>query len=267
MGTLMMASTVSHVVLQVADLGRSVAYYTREIGFDLLENSGGIAKLGPRGGPLLLELRERPGARAVPKHGRLGLYHFAILVPDRAALGRFLSDAFRRGVQPGMADHLVSEALYLWDPDGLGIEVYRDRPREEWPRDRGHLVMASDPLDVQGVVHAGAGKPWDGLPSGTVIGHMHLHVSDLDRAAEFYRDGLGLDVTHAGYPGALFMSYAGYHHHLGVNTWARRAPRAGDDDARLLEWTLTAPGAEENAEVLVDPDGTTVRVKRPRPAR
>jgi catechol 2,3-dioxygenase len=139
----------------------------------------------------------------------------------------------------------VSEALYLNDPDGLGIEVYADRPREDWTYDGAQLRMATDPLDVQDLVRAGGGAAWTGMPAGTTLGHVHLHVGDIDRAAEFYHHGLGLVAVVWGYPGALFLSAGGYHHHLGVNTWAAGSPAAGPDDARLLEWRVVLPSTAD----------------------
>jgi catechol 2,3-dioxygenase len=179
-----------------------------------------------------------------------------------------------------MSDHLVSEAIYLSDPDGLGIEVYADRPRSLWRHDGGQLVMATEPLDVDALVRAGGSEPWSGLPAGTVLGHVHLFVGDLERAATFYHAGLGLDKIVWSYPGALFLSAGGYHHHLGTNTWAAGAPPAGLGDARLLEWEILLPSGDDaraalaslastGAQVVtgeaggtaIDPWGTTVRLR------
>lgn len=282
------AARVGRVRLAVADLGRAVEFYRRVLGLRVLDDvdTDGRADrrtLGPAGpGVPLVELREEPGAAPVTRRGRLGLFHFAILLPDRPALGRFLRHLGELGVRPGASDHLVSEALYLNDPDGLGIEVYADRPRSEWRERNGELVMATDPLDLEGVLAAGAeGGAWDGMPEGTKMGHVHLHVGDLDRASVFYHEALGLDRTVWSYPGALFLSAGGYHHHLGVNTWAAGAPPAGEGDARLLEWELIVPtagdadaalGRLESAGHVVergdapgglvrDPWGTGVRVR------
>jgi catechol 2,3-dioxygenase len=174
----------------------------------------------------------------------------------------------------------VSEALYLPDPDGLGIEVYADRPRSSWRWREGELEMATDPLDLDAVMAAGAGEPWTGMPRGTRIGHLHLHVGAIDRAASFYADALGLAPTVRSYPGALFLSAGSYHHHLGVNTWAGDAAAPAPGDARLLEWTIVtsergaaAAAAERVARaghpvaqsdegwLLTDPWGTQVRVR------
>jgi catechol 2,3-dioxygenase len=230
------------VLLQTADLGRSLEYYDRVLGLRPLERRSGEATLGVQQDPTpLVQLRERAGAVPVPRRGRLGLYHFAVLLPDRASLGRFAGHLASLGEYAGASDHLVSEALYLTDPDGLGIEVYADRPRETWAVRGGKLAMATDPLDLEGLAKAAGGRRWTGAPPGTRIGHIHLHVDDLARAGEFYHVGLGLDRISLEFPGALFMSAGGYHHHLGTNVWAAGAPRAAESDARLLEWSLQLP--------------------------
>jgi catechol 2,3-dioxygenase len=150
-------------------------------------------------------------------------------------------------VRVGMADHLVSEAIYLTDPDGLGLAVYADRPRETWPHRGRELLMATEPLGAEALTAAGAGRDWgDGAPAGTVMGHVHLHVGDLRAASAFYHEALGFDETVRGYPGALFFSAGGYHHHLGTNTWSP-GPAAGEDQARLLEWELVVPTREAAA--------------------
>jgi catechol 2,3-dioxygenase len=161
-----------------------------------------------------------------------------------------------------MSDHFVSEAIYLSDPDGLGIEVYADRPRATWRSEGGQLLMATEPLDVESLVAAAEPGPWSGLPRGTTIGHVHLFVDDLDAAASFYHSGLGLDKTVWSYPGALFMSAGGYHHHLGTNTWAAGAPRAGPDDARLLEWELVLPTSADVGAALDSLQGSGAEVSR-----
>lgn len=240
------ATRLGRVRLQVADLGRSLGFYEGVLGLRVLDRDAGRATLGAQGEERpLVELREKPGARPVPQHGRLGLYHVAYLLPDRAALGRFVRHLAGLGQRVGSADHLVSEALYLSDPDGLGVEVYADRPRERWRLDGRQIAMATDPLDVQALVAAAGEDAWAGAPAGASVGHVHLHVGDLDRAAAFYHAGLGLDKIVWGYPGALFLSAGGYHHHLGTNVWAAGAPPAGEDDARLLDWTLVLPDASD----------------------
>jgi catechol 2,3-dioxygenase len=192
-----------------------------------------------------VELVEKPGAAAAPRRGRLGLFHFAILLPERAALGRFLRHLSDINARAGAADHLVSEALYLQDPDNLGIEVYADRPREAWRRLGRELLMATDPLDVHGLLDAAGDSRWEGMPAGTTMGHVHLHVGDLGQASSFYSEALGLDRTVWEYPGALFLAAGGYHHHLGTNTWAGHgATPPTTDDAQLLEWNVELPSAD-----------------------
>jgi catechol 2,3-dioxygenase len=232
------------VRLQVSDLDRSLAWYRRVLGLEPIDRRDGVAALGaPDSARTLVELHERPGATPVPRRGRLGLYHYALLLPDRASLGRFLRHLAEIDERAGMSDHLVSEAIYLSDPDGLGIEVYADRPRTAWRHQDRQLVMATNPLDVEAVLAAGGDQRWTGMPAGAVLGHVHLYVDDLDRAARFYHAGLGLDRVVWSYPGALFLSAGGYHHHLGTNTWAAGAQPAGENDARLLEWEMLLPGA------------------------
>jgi catechol 2,3-dioxygenase len=184
------------------------------------------------------------------------------------------------GTRVGASDHLVSEALYLRDPDGLGIEVYVDRPRETWLRHGRELVMATNPLDMAAVAHAAGRTRWSGMPAGTTIGHVHLHVGDLERSAAFYHAGLGLDRVVWSYPGALFLSAGGYHHHLGTNTWAGPgASGPAQDEAQLLDWEFVLPGEgdvsaavrsleafgyaagrAERGWVVPDPWGTRVRL-------
>jgi catechol 2,3-dioxygenase len=230
------------VRLQVADLERSIGYYERVLGLRATERDETSATLAAQGDEIpLVELEELHGATPVPKRGRLGLYHFALLLPDRASLGRFVAHLRTLGEYAGSADHMVSEALYLTDPDGLGIEVYADRPRSSWRMQGRALAMAIDPLDLEDLVRAAGGQPWTGAPPGTRMGHVHLHVGDLESASAFYHAGLGLDRIVLNVPGALFMSAGGYHHHLGTNIWAAGAPVAAEGDARLLEWTVQLP--------------------------
>lgn len=229
---------VGRVRLEVADLDRSVRWYASVLGFELLEREGNEVALGAAGIPLV-ELQERPGATSVHRRPRLGLYHYAVLLPDRPSLGRFVLHLRDLGESVGAADHLVSEALYLWDPDGLGVEVYADRPREAWRHRDREIEMATDPLDLAAVAEAGRGAPWKGMPPGTTIGHVHLHVGDLDRAAAFYSGVLGFDRTVWNYPGALFFGADGYHHHVGTNLWAGPAAQPpAADEAQLLGWEI-----------------------------
>jgi catechol 2,3-dioxygenase len=264
----------------VADLDRSLAFYEAILGLRVIRRDADSAGLGPLDEDReIVHLHQLSSARAVPKRGLLGLYHFAILLPDRASLGRFVAHLAEVGAYAGMSDHFVSEAVYLTDPDGLGIEVYADRPRDAWRYDERQLYMTTNHLDVDNLVEAARGERWTGMPPGTVLGHVHLYVGDIEKAEAFYHRALGFDKVVWSYPGALFLSAGGYHHHLGTNTWARGAPPATDEDARLLEWEIIVPtktdaedaarhviaaGYEakpENGEwILTDPWGTSLRL-------
>jgi catechol 2,3-dioxygenase len=275
------ATHLGCVRLQIADLDRSVAWYDAVLGLSVLTRREHFASLGPPGSSTpLVELSEKRGVRAVPKRGLLGLYHFALLLPDRAALGRFIAHLGELGMRAGMSDHFVSEAVYIDDPDGLGIEVYADRPRSAWTHLDRQLTMSTDPLDARAVVAAAHGVRWNGMPSDGVLGHVHLFVGDIQRAAAFYHDVIGFDKVVWNYPGALFLSAGGYHHHLGTNIWAAQAPPASDDDAKLIEWEIVVPARadvdevrssiessgvplvnEQSGIVVRDPWGTAVRVR------
>lgn len=249
------ATRLGPVHLRVADLGRSLSYYESTLGLRVLDRAASRALLGPQGeSSPLVELHEHHGARPAPRRGNLGLYHFAILLPDRPALGRFVRHLRDVGVRAGAGDHLVSESLYLQDPDNLGIEVYADRPQSTWRRIGRQLMMATDPVDLEGLMQDAGDTPWTGMPPGTVMGHVHLHVGDLPAASAFYSDALGFDRMVWQYPGALFLAAGGYHHHLGTNTWAGPDARGPDPNtAQLLEWTLMLPdraGLEGAAESL-----------------
>ena len=240
---------VGAVHLQISDLQRSVEYYQGVLGMDLLERTAGRASLGPGGSEApLVHLVEKGGVAPVPRRGRFGLYHFALLLPDRVALGRFAAHLLRLGLRPGMADHTVSEALYLSDPDGLGIEVYADRPRASWEYRDDEIVMTTDPIDIGGLIAAGEGDDWRDAPERTTMGHVHLHVGNLAGAEAFYHRALGFDKTVWSYPGALFFSAGGYHHHLGTNIWSP-GPSASAGEARLLEWELVVPERTQTTDV------------------
>jgi len=271
---------LGRVRLQVANLDRSLDFYERVLGMRVIRRDTDSVSLGAHDDDReIVHLRQLKGVRPVPRRGLLGLYHFAILLPDRASLGRFVAHLTELEVHVGMSDHFVSEAVYLSDPDGLGIEVYADRPRDAWRYDERQLYMTTNPLDVEDLVKAASGQRWTGMPAGTVLGHVHLYVDDIEKAEAFYHEALGFDKVVWSYPGALFMSAGGYHHHLGTNTWARGASPASDADARLLEWEIVVPTKknaeeaashvksagypvrEENGEwILTDPWGTSLRL-------
>ncbi len=248
------ATRVGRVRLAVADLARSLAFYEGVLGLRVIAREDGEAVLAASAaGPALVRLREAPGATA-PRSPAPGLFHLALRVPDRRALARVLLRlAQEQGPLHGASDHLVSEALYLADPDGHGIEIYADRPHHTWTYRHGELRMATLPLDLDGLLRETETGAADAasLPPGTTMGHVHLRVSRLDAAEAFYHGLLGFDVTVRSYRGALFLAAGGYHHHLGVNTWA--APYAGPDASEgigLLDFQLVLPGAA--AEALRD---------------
>jgi catechol 2,3-dioxygenase len=266
------STTVGAVHLTVADLDRALDYYAKAIGLRPRQRENGTAFLGS-GGDDLLVLHEEPGAR--PVRGHTGLFHYALLLPERADLARWLVHAARERVAlTGMSDHLVSEAIYLQDPDGHGIEIYRDRPRSEWKWDGERVRMATLPLDANALVdslEAPEAADFSGLPAGTRMGHVHLHVADVPETEAFYAGTLGFDVV-ARYGGeATFMSAGGYHHHIGGNVWAGRgATPPPPGSAALRHATILLPDAAERDRVVArladsgqDPeetdDGTLVR--------
>ena len=268
---------LGRVSLQVSDHERSLAYYRDLLGLQVVRQDISSAHLAVHdAGDHLIELHHERGTRPVPRGGTLGLYHFAILLPPRTALCQFVRHLVAAHVQFGAADHLVSEAIYLWDPDGLGIEVYADRPREAWQTHGRELRMTTERLDLRSLMDDAGLDAWNGMPAGTTMGHMHLSAGDLDAARSLYHEGLGLDLTVWSYPGALFLSAGGYHHHLGTNTWALGARTPTESDARLLEWELVLPsqadidaaaasvraaGHDAQAGLITDPWGTSLRLR------
>ena len=261
------------VGLSVRDLGRSLDFYRRAIGLEVLEKGGGRVDLGV-GGRRLLALEERPGA--VRDFGAADLFHFALLLPSRAALGQQLRHLLEAEVPlTGASDHHVSEALYLDDPDGHGIELYRDRPRPGWIVD-GRIHLITERLDHEGVLAAGGElEKWAGLDPGTVMGHVHLQTHDLPAARRWYVERLGFDVTHA-LPQATFMSIGGYHHHVALNVWGKKrkpaAPDAGGigllwyelrvPEAALFDLARTLPDVRATEGILIayDPNGIPVHL-------
>ncbi len=255
------ATTVGPVALTVRDLPRSVWFYEGGLGFQVRDKGERTVRLGA-GGPDLLELHGRPGA--THEGHTTGLFHFAILVPSRRDLARALVHLGEMGIPlQGAADHLVSEALYLADPEGNGIEIYRDRPREEWIFDDGALRMTTEPLDLPGVLaEAGKGAPWSGMPAGTRIGHVHLRVAEIAAAENFYQSVLGLDLTTRYGGSASFFAAGDYHHHVAVNTWTSlNAPPAPAGAAGLDHFLVRLGDASALEQVAARMRRAGVRIE------
>lgn len=227
---------IGMVALKVSDLQRSLLFYEEILGFQVHSRENGSVILGA-GDLDILYLQETSGGRA---GGRTtGLYHFAILLPARRDLARLLKHFQTNEVRlQGFSDHLVSEAIYLADPDGNGIEVYRDRPRSEWPFRDGQLGMATEPLDLASLLGElqGHGESWSELPEGSKMGHIHLHVADLQKAERFYNEVIGFQLMTRYGPSASFLSAGGYHHHVGINVWAGVGAPPPPADAVGLDW-------------------------------
>lgn len=246
-------TTIGAVRLTVTDLARSRTFYERAIGLQASELDDGALALGVRGERPIIELLGDSSAPVLNRRAT-GLYHLAILLPTRQDLALALARlADARSPLDGASDHLVSEALYISDPDGNGIEIYRDRPRDQWPRSGDTLEMATLPLDIDDLLDelAQAEGPQDVAPPGTRIGHVHLQVADLGEAEAFYTGVLGFDVIVRGYPGALFVSAGGYHHHIGLNTWqSAGAPPPPPGSVGLRCFEVALPSEQESIRVL-----------------
>ena len=246
------AAHIGAVHLTIADLDRSIRFYEAHLGFAVHRREPRVAWLGAGARDLLVLAQSDKAPRV---RGTTGLYHFAILVPTRADLSRALRRLVAtETVMQGAADHGVSEALYLADEDGNGIEIYRDRPRAEWPFVDGQLQMGADPIDLDDLLADGEAAPHAGagLRAGTVIGHVHLHVSRLADAQRFYVDVLGFELMQRYGPSALFVSAGGYHHHIGLNTWAGvGAPPPPPGAIGLRHFDVALPGDAAVADILV----------------
>lgn len=238
------------VSLTVSDLRRSLSFYTHNIGLKLLRQENQSAFLGTAERPLL-HLVEQPGAKH--QANVTGLYHFALLLPSRVELAKSLKHMIQTETPlGGFSDHSVSEAIYLSDPDGNGIEIYRDRQRSEWPMRDSRLQMNTLPLDLQGLIGELNGRTpaWDGMPSGTTMGHIHLHIRDVAEAEAFYCDVLGFDRIMRYGPSAAFVSAGGYHHHIGLNTWAGHgAPPPPAGSVGLRHYQVLLPSQDALAAV------------------
>jgi catechol 2,3-dioxygenase len=241
------ALRIAATELAVSDLSRSADFYKRVLGLQLVERDDSYARLGPDRKHPLLTLTQLAAATRIPPRSS-GLFHIALLHPTRAGLAETVRRvAQQRWPIDGASDHGVSEALYLSDPDGLGIEIYADRPREQWKRPaNGHGVeMFTLPLDVEDLLAQAPGNPPEAIAAGTIIGHVHLKVADVARAVGFYRDTLGFDEQ-ARIPSASFLSAGGYHHHIGLNSWQSAGGAPAPDSApglREVQFTLSDPDA------------------------
>ncbi|PZX08239.1 catechol 2,3-dioxygenase [Psychrobacillus insolitus] len=234
---------VELVELKVTNLENSLTFYQEVVGFKVLEKTATKALLTADGQTALLSI-EQP-TDIIPTHQKTtGLYHFALLLPTREDLGAVLRHFAETNIRIGAGDHLVSEALYLNDPDGNGIEIYSDRPDTEWTWKDGYVGMDTLQIDAQSILEAGANTQWNGLPEGTVMGHIHLSVKELVETEKFF-NALGLQVV-TPYPGALFMASGKYHHHVGLNTWNGVGALApAENVVGLKAFTLVFPSTEE----------------------
>ncbi|MGH2819442.1 MAG: VOC family protein [Actinomycetota bacterium] len=274
---------IERVDLRVQDVDRALSFYRDVAGLHVIEHLPTKATLGASGGPALLAL-DSEDVDAPADRTSTGLYHTAFRYPDRPALGDALARLARADYEIGVGDHGVSEALYVDDPDGYGVELYRDRPRDQWPAPRpGERVhMGTGPIDLQDLL-ADGNTPGDAhttAPGGTDVGHVHLQVSDLDETIDFYSGAMGLDLMMALGNQAGFFSSHGYHHHVGANTWHSRgrgpAPRtrAGLErvilrassvtELRGLEDRMSSRGhdvsGDDNELILHDPDGIEIHL-------
>ncbi len=244
---------VGQVNLKVQNIERSLKFYKEVIGFKVLDQTEKTADLTADGKTVLLSI-EQPDNVVQMQGKTTGLYHFALLLPSRSDLARIVQHFAHLGQRIGSSDHLVSEALYLSDPDGNGIEIYRDRDPSDWVWNKGEVEMAVDPLNFSDLLSgADQNKAWEGLPTETVMGHIHLHVSELHRAEEFYVKGLGFEIVNRFGAQAMFISTGKYHHHIGLNTWnGVGAPRPAENSAGLKSFTLMYPNAAAREQVIAN---------------
>jgi catechol 2,3-dioxygenase len=256
-------TSIGAVYLKVSDLKRSVKFYQDAVGFEILREYEQTVELTADGHNPLLILEKIPNALVLPRKNTTGLYHFAILVPTRKDLSLAVCNLIKHNIHVGQADHLVSEALYIADPENNGIEIYVDRPREEWTYDEhGRVKMAVDPIDWQGLINEAGDEDWSGLAKGTVMGHIHLHVADLQAAEHFYCGILGFNIMAHMMNSALFLSAGGYHHHLGMNVWAGiGAPQPPDNAVGLRYYTIVLPNKAALEEVLTKLRNAEIKVE------
>jgi catechol 2,3-dioxygenase len=264
LATLHSATEVGTVTLKVADLNRSLVFYTQLIGLQAFKQDERSAVLGAGKRPIL-NLEEVSGAKSQPP-GTTGLYHAAILWPDRRSLAIKIAQISSIHYPFGFSDHLVSEAFYLSDPDGNGLELYRDRPRAEWKWTGSQVQMANAPIDFDNffaeIPEGNDALSNPSAPDGTKLGHMHLRVGDIPTAEKFYHDVLGFDVV-ATMPSALFVSAGGYHHHIGMNTWESRNGKPPiEPSAGLHEFSISLPDKAELDRLTRQIEAAGVSVER-----
>lgn len=241
-------SYVSHVQIKVSNLEKSLEYYQTIIGFKILEITDRTAYLTVDGKTSILSLEEVPNAQSL-RNGLTGLYHFAVLLPSRKDLGNIVHHFIEHNVRIGAADHNVSEALYLNDPDGNGIEIYVDRPETAWAWHGEYVDMVTVGLNFQPILAEAEGK-WEGIPKDAVMGHIHLSVANLQETEKFYTEALGYDVVARYGPQALFISTGKYHHHIGLNTWhSENGVKAPENNVGLKSYTIVLDNAEEAGKI------------------
>ncbi len=254
------AAHVDHVKINVSNLDRSIKFYTETLGFSVLDKNDDSASLTTDGKTSILSLHQPEDT--VPKGRTSGLYHFAILLPERSDLAAVTLHLANNNIRFGSADHRVSEALYLNDIDGNGIEIYIDRSSEEWKWHNGQVEMTTEPLDFENLLESfDPNKQWNGMPEATIMGHLHLHVGNLDSAVKFYTEGLGMDVVCDFASQALFMSTENYHHHIAVNIWnGPGAPAPEPNSVGLNFYVLRYPDeiSRNNAIKRLEDNGFTV---------
>ena len=253
---------IGHVKIKVYDIERSLDFYENILGFSVLDRTERSVNLTVDGKTSFLSLVQ-PENIIATQRGTTGLYHFAILLPTVTDLANIVIHLVKNDIRFGASDHLVSEALYLADPDGNEIEIYRDRPASEWGWQGDEVDMATIQLNFEELLkHATPDEPWEKMPEGAIMGHVHLHVSDIESTEKFYVDGLGMDVVKRYGPQALFLSYGKYHHHLGANTWnGVGAPQPAINSVGLDYYTLVFDNEDVRAEAIQNLEKIGAEVK------
>lgn len=241
---------VSHVEIKVSDLTQSTRFYTEVLGLNIKEQTSNSVSFTTNGQDVLLTITQ-PKTINKKQEQRTGLYHFALLLPKRSDLAQVVRHFVNLGVRFGGGDHLVSEAIYLNDPDGNGIEIYVDRDASVWQWSNGEVSMTTDPVDFDDLLKESIDPVWNGLPKETVMGHIHLQVNDLAKNKEFYVDGLGFDVVSRYGREALFLSDSNYHHHIALNTWSgTQIKHAEKTETGIESYSIVFPSEEKRQETV-----------------